>query len=208
MDTRHLLSALVLLGAMTFFSPAEATAVSFRVENAPAATLPEIAKTLEKRFETLKPGLFSSVSTEVHGGVIEVDFSGWTPTPKQLEYLTQTVGKLRFTFQGDAGPLITEEDIVDAVPGYNGDKPELHIKISDSAAARVLAATRDATGRIVAMEWDGTVIQRLRVSGPLPRAIALTASSSDEARLMSAVLRGGRLPERVELVATSPSGGR
>jgi hypothetical protein len=187
--------------AFSAVSAAAATSsVSLQVSGQDAAQTLGVAQIVEKRFDSLKPGMFDSVSTQVQGNRITVRFSGWTPTSGQVEYLVKTVGRFKVTLQGERdAPLIVESDVADSRPFNGRGRPELAIRLNDAAVSKVAARTQNALGKDVVVEWDGRVMTRLRVSGPLPRDIALSATSDSDALLMSAVLRGGRLPEGVVL---------
>ncbi|MBC3832053.1 hypothetical protein H8K33_11075 [Undibacterium amnicola] len=185
--------------ALTFSAvPAVAatSSISLQVSGQEASQIAGVAQVIEKRFDSLKPSMFDSVSAQVQGSRIKIRFSGWTPTSGQVEYLVRTVGRFKVTLQGERdNPLIVESDVADSRPFNGRGRPELAIRLSDAAASRVTARTQNALGKDVVVEWDGRVMVRLRISGPLTRDIALSATSDADALLMSAVLRGGRLPE-------------
>ncbi len=163
--------------------------------------MPGIAKILEKRFDSLKPGMFDSVNTQTNADLITLRFSGWSPSPTQIDSLTRTAGSFRVTLQGEKGNLvITEADVEDSRSIGSRGSPELAIRLTESSAAKVAAHTQKAVGRDAIIEWEGRVFARLRIAGPLPRDIALSATSAETALLMSAVLRGGRLPNGLRLI--------
>lgn len=201
----HLFSLLKasLIAAALAISPlaqAQKSSISFQVSGQQSVPASAVARILEKRFESLKPGLFDSVGAQVHADRVTVFFSGWSPSPEQAAYLVQTVGRFRVNLKGQRDdPLVTEADVADSRPSIRGDRPELAIRLTDSAAARVAARTKGAVGEEVTVEWEGKILSRLRISGPLGRDIALAAGSLKDASLMSAVLRGGRLPDGVAL---------
>lgn len=179
---------------------AATSSISLQVSGQGVSQIAGVAQVVEKRFDSLKPGMFDSVSTQVQGSRINVRFSGWAPTSGQVQYLVRTVGRFKVTLQGERdSPLIVESDVADSRPLNAGGRPELAIRLSDAAAAKVAARTQNALGKDVVVEWDGRVMARLRIAGPLPRDIALSATSDADALLMSAVLRGGRLPEGIVL---------
>jgi hypothetical protein len=195
---RHSLLAAAM--AITTMAHAGNTSLSVQVSAPPTVTASAVARILEKRFDTLKPGIFDSVRAQAVGDRVVVSFSGWSPAPEQAAYLLRTVGRFKVSLRGQRDdPLMTEGDVADSRPSIRGDRPELAIRLTDAAAARVAQRTRSAVGEEVTVEWEGRILSRLRISGPLGRDIALAAGSLDEARSMSAVLRGGRLPDGVAL---------
>lgn len=100
-------------------------------------------------------------------------------------------------------PLFVDADVAGARHFVSGNRPALALRLTDAAATRVAARTQAAAGREVIVEWEGRVVARLRVGAPLARDLVLSAASDAEARLMSAVLRGGRWPEGVT-IAVAP----
>jgi hypothetical protein len=160
---------------------------------APTKVLSEI---VERRFDSLKPGLFSSVSAKAEGARIAVRFSGWTPSSDQIDYLLRTSGRMKVSFHGERdSPLFVETDVADSRPITTRERPELAVRLTESAAKRVESKTRSANSRELIVEWEGRVAVRLRVSGPLSRDIALTLPPEYDTLLVSAALRGGRIPD-------------
>ena len=195
---RRLLALALALNAVP--GVAATGSISLQVSGQGTSQISDVAQVIEKRFDSLKPGMFDSVSAKVQGSRIDVRFSGWVPTSGQVEYLVRTVGRFKVTLQGERdAPLIVESDVADSRPFNGRGRPELAIRLSDAAASKVAARTQNALGKDVVVEWDGRVMARLRISGPPARDIALSATSDADALLMSAVLRGGRLPEGVVL---------
>jgi hypothetical protein len=181
----------------------QADAITVRVEGAMPTVMPVVAKILERRFASLESSLFDSTSANVSGDRVTLRFAGWSPSDAQIDYLTSTAGTFRVSFQGEREtPLITEDDIADSRLIVGQGQPGLAIRLTDAGAARVALRTRDAVGKEVFVEWQGRPLARLRISGPLARDIALSVGLQDDVRLISAVLRGGRLPPGVRLART------
>lgn len=160
----------------------------------------QVAHIVERRFKKIKPGFFDSVSAQANGNLVLLHFSGWRPTSKQLNALTQTTGKLCITLASAPDqPLITDKDIEQAEPLRTS---EIAIRLSDSATLRVTARTANAAEDVVVMQWDGQIIERLRIAAaPLQRDLAFSVPSREDAQIMSAVLSSGRMPEGVSLKA-------
>lgn len=173
---------------------AEDHARTWRVEGSGSADKMVAAKVIERRFTELKPGFFDSVKSRMSGDALTLTFSGWMPTPRQAEFLATASGSFRILLESSGSdPLVTDADIVDARASIS-DVPQLAIRLSASAVARVAERTQNSAGKFVTVEWDGKVLARLRIAGPLRRDIALAVASLDDARLLSSVLRAGRLP--------------
>jgi hypothetical protein len=148
---------------------------------------------LLRRLESLKPELSATINSKVENDILKVSVAGWEPTSKQIGYLTTTRGVFRVVLNGE--PLITESDILDARPSITR-AGELAVRLTDVAAERIAIQTKDALGKIAVVVWEGSVISQLRIGGQLGRDIGLGINAPDEEiRLMSAVLRSGRLPE-------------
>jgi len=187
--------------AIASLAHAQKSSVSFQVSGQPSVS-PAVARILEKRFDSLRPGIFDTVGAQANADRVTVSFSGWSPSPEQTAYLIRTIGRFKVTLKGQRDdPLVTESDVADSRPSIRGDRPELAIRLTDAAAAKVALRTQSAVGEEVIIEWEGRILSRLRISGPLARDIALTAGSAEDAMLMSAVLRGGRLPDGVILTS-------
>jgi hypothetical protein len=180
--------------ACTSNASAGKSSLTWRVSGSNHADVITAAKIIERRFNELKPGFFDSVKSQLSDNAVTLTFSGWRPTPKQAEFLANTGGKFRVLLDSTkSDPLVTEVDVIDARPSIR-NVPELAIRLNDVAAERMAERTQSATGKIAIIEWDGKVLARLRISGPLSRDIALGVASLDDAKLMSGVLRAGRLP--------------
>lgn len=193
----------LLVVMATFAAPtiAATSSVSLQIAGLSTSQPSRVAQIIEKRFDSLKPELLDSVSTQLHGSRIDVRFSGWSPSPDQIAYLTHTVGRFRLTLESDTeSPLIVESDVADSRPLKGRDRPALAVRLTDAAAARVAAVTRAMVGKDIIVEWERRVIARLRIAGALGRDIALDANTDADALLMSAVLRGGRLPDGVAVI--------
>lgn len=172
---------------------------SWEVSGTDADGTARVARIVERRFKEIKPSFFDSVSAQANGNLVSIRFTGWRPSSKQLDTLTQTKGKLRITLEvAPAEPLITEKDVEKS--GFLASS-EVAIRLTDSAAQRVATRTANAAGGLVVVQWDGRAIARLRVAGPLQRDIGISATSVEDAQLMSAVLTSGPLPEGVSLKA-------
>jgi hypothetical protein len=194
---RALFAVTLLFSSLAY---AQKSSVSLQFSGQQSASAPAIARVLEKRFESLKPGVFDSVGIQANADRITVSFSGWSPSREQTAYLIRTVGRFKVTLKGQRDdPLVTESDVADSRPSIRLDRPEFAIRLTDAAAAKVALRTRSAVGEEATVEWEGRVLSRPRISGPLGRDIALTADSAESALLISAVLRGGRLPDGVVL---------
>jgi preprotein translocase subunit SecD len=179
---------------------AQQSSVSVKVNGVPSASAPAVARILEKRFDSLRPGIFDTVRTQTNADRVTVLFSGWSPSPEQTAYVIRTIGRFKVTLKDQRDdPLITEFDVADSRPSIRADRPELAIRLTDAAVAKVARRTRSAVGEEVTVEWEGRLLSRLRISGPLARDIALTAGSVEDVAVISAVLRGGRLPDGVVL---------
>jgi hypothetical protein len=188
------IAALLAVTVCLSHASAEESSRKWRVTAQNSSDVIGAAKVIERRFTELKPGFFDSVNSQISGSVITLTFSGWSPTSRQVEFLTNAGGKFRLAFDSEkSNPLVTEADIVDARPSIHSI-PELAIRLSDPAAKRMAERTQNATGKIVIVEWDGKVIARLRISGPLSQDIALGVPTLEDAKLMSSVLRAGLLP--------------
>lgn len=206
--TRSLLM-LVLLAFALFTMPeaqAQPRFLVFVVSGSAQSSPVEVARILERRFDEIRPGFLTTISAHAEGQRITLRFTGWFPSIRQIDYLTRVIGRLQVLFpEQPNAPWITESDITDAQPIFRGPQAELAIRLTDAAAVRVAEESKRRIGQTVVMIWDGKPLIRLRIHEALPRSIALSVHSLDEARLMSAVLRGGRLPDDVVLTqAPSP----
>jgi hypothetical protein len=195
--TRRLFVSSVAVSPMFAYGQSGSIAVRIAGKTVPVQAVVAI---LERRFESVKPGAFNGLSTQVSGSRIVLTFSGWAPSKAQSDYLLSTTGNLKIFFQGEQdNPLINESDIADARPLSGGAKNELAIRLTEAAAKRVAARTRDSTSKEVVVEWEQRVIARLRTAGPLSRDIALAIPADVNTLLMSAALRGGRIPDGITL---------
>ncbi|WP_028102280.1 hypothetical protein [Pseudoduganella violaceinigra] len=179
---------------------AETIAITLRADQLAPASIPAIAKILERRFKSLEPGFFTSVEAQVIANKITLRFGGWSPSSKQINYLTSTHGKFRLIMEGESRPLVTQADVADARPISSGARSELAIRLTESAAERVAALTRGVSGKLALIEWEGRVLDRIRITGPLSRDMALSFKSDEDISLVSAALRGGALPDELRLV--------
>jgi hypothetical protein len=201
---RILLKILLALAIMPMTSSALAatTSITLLMENISQAEFAGVARVLARRFESLEPGFFDSTEAQVVANTVVIRFKGWTPNSRHVEYLIRTPGRFRFVLEGEQRPVFTDSDIADARPQPINDqaRTELAIRLTDSAGDRVAALTQGATGKLAVVEWEGRVLYRIRISGPLARDIALSVPAAQDALLMSAALRGGRLPGALHLV--------
>lgn len=93
-------------------------------------------------------------------------------------------------------------DLFNCIPrSSRGSRKELAIRLTESAARRVAALTQGASGRLLFIEWEGKVLDRVLIAGPLARDIALSINSPVDVLVMSAALRGGALPDELHLIS-------
>ncbi len=160
----------------------------------------EVSRIVERRFDSLKPGFFDSVNAQVHDERIHLNFSGWYPSEVQVNYMLTTLGRFKVSTESDpAITLIVADDIKDARPLIDRDNPAIALQLHESSAQRLSALTQLMESMMIAVEWEGDQIMRLQITKPLSTSIALSARSEEEALLMSAILRGGPLPDGTEL---------
>jgi len=198
---RHFRRLVLILAVFwSMFAHGQSSSVSVQIGGTSPAPIQVIASILERRFDSVKPGFFNSVSTRTDGSHVTVQFSGWTPSNAQTDYLLKTTGRFKASFRGQRDtPLIVESDVADSRPLTGREKTELAIRLTNAAAVRVESQTRSGTGKEIIVEWEGHVITRLRLAGPLSRDIALTLPAEYDVLLISAALRGGRIPEGTTL---------
>lgn len=176
-----------------------------KVEGAHDESLPSVANILETRFDHLRTGLFFSVKAETQGRDILLTFKGWQPTGNQSQYLVSTAGVLSVNLLGTPSTLLfTDKNVADARASERNNKPVLAIALDDASTSFVAEKTADARGRFVGVKWDRKILARLRIDSALSRFLLLSMKSQEEAELMSAVLRSGRLPEGVKLSLVKP----
>ena len=79
-------------------------------------------------------------------------------------------------------PLVTMDDVMDAEAIKNEDATSFQIRLDlkSSAGDRLAAATKDHTGRPVAILIDGRVASAPKLSGPLQSAIGISGSFDEQ----------------------------
>lgn len=80
----NLLRRRVLFVLATLIAPVahgQPDSISFQISGQPPGAVDAIARVLEKRFDSLSPGMFDTVRTQVQGDRISIRFGGWSPSP-------------------------------------------------------------------------------------------------------------------------------
>ncbi len=188
-----------ILLAIAFVVACAATEVSARlVVHAAGATARELAlsaEILNKRFEEMLPSRRSNVSAAIAGDAIEFTFRGDGPSERQLRYLAMTRGELRiFAADMPAIAWASDADVEDARAAMSAQGAVLNVRLTEQAGQKLAENTSKNVGRRLVVTWEGQTVVAAPIRGPFGRDFQFTVPSADEGRLMSVILRGGRLP--------------
>jgi preprotein translocase subunit SecD len=159
------------------------------------------ASVLQRRFDELRSGFFTSVSTQVKGDAVTVTFKGWVPSPAEVDFLVRRPGRLTISKMGPgAKPFVSTADVVDAQEMPNNT---VAIRLSDAGAARMTQGTHGLVGTGLSVELDGKPLAQPRLNEPLGGRFALGMANGPPAKLVSIILRTGPLPAGIMLSTSS-----
>lgn len=194
------LSILFFMLSLCFSFPAGAGTLSLKVHNASEIQVAQVTSVLERRFDSIKQGLLSFVKAKSRGNTIQLEFTNWSPSRAQIDYLISSTGLFNLIVPGEEKqPLISEVDIKNARTIPHSKQSEIAILLTQAAGQKLYARTSTLTGKVIALSWNGKLLGKLQISEPLGRAFAIPVPANEDPILISAVLRGGRLPTGVQI---------
>lgn len=170
----------------------------------PAGSDPEqVLRTLQGRFETLRPSYFSWVEAKVDSGNMHFIFHHGAPEAPILGTLMMQRGMLTATLEtGEV--LYTSDDITDANTALENGIVYLKLVVTDQAAARIGDLTARNVGKVINVVLDGFNVFKSTINEPFSKNFQLSADYPfHEVQVIAALLDYGALPGSVGLVSTA-----
>lgn len=175
--------------------PGSGSRVVYVVEKEGAPIVSDDMTILVERFRHLHSSLLAGVDSyreEQEGRLV---FRNGAPSDSEIVYLSQHPGRFQVYADDSESPWFSQADIRGVESGQQGGSSYLDIIISDEAARRVTALSRQNIGQRVTVSLDGEVLMEPFVQSELGKRFRVTAGSPGQAERLEAVLSYGVLSQ-------------
>lgn len=168
---------------------------------ATAAEIDATARTLQARFDAVRPSWASRCAVTVIASTIELEFRGVAPNDDEIRYYASAPGVFRISpHRAKHMVIVSDLDVEDISFSETPDGPGVNWTLTEAGGTRMLEYTSRNVGTALITTWDGKEISVATIRGVFSRQFQTTGIDLETARRMQNVLRHGRLPAAVHAV--------